>query len=83
MLFVLLMLKKKFIFLFSAYVISSDGWEQLGLYEFFKAKAQARKQKGLPHDERDFNPADDFSPSHTFTEKNEETKRRRYREFKR
>lgn len=27
------------------YVISSDGWEQLGLYEFFKAKAQAKKRK--------------------------------------
>lgn len=67
---------------FSSYVISSDGWEQLGLYEFFKAKAQAKKQKGMPPDERSYDLNNDFPGSQGFSEQKEE-KRRRYREFKR
>lgn len=77
----MLCIKINFEILSSSYVISSEGWEQLGLYEFFKAKAQAKRQKGLPED-RDFNPVNDFSCSQEFPEKKDE-KRRRYRELKR
>ncbi|XP_035222086.1 calcium homeostasis endoplasmic reticulum protein-like isoform X2 [Stegodyphus dumicola] len=64
----------------NAYVISSEGWEQLGLYEFFKAKAQAKKQKGLSNDDRDYGTSMDLPALQGFSEK--KPQRRRYREIK-
>ncbi|XP_054710989.1 calcium homeostasis endoplasmic reticulum protein-like [Uloborus diversus] len=65
----------------NAYVISSEGWEQLGLYEFFKAKTQAKKQKGLPTDERDYSCSMDLPAMKGYSEQ-PKNPRRRYREVK-
>ncbi|XP_042906574.1 calcium homeostasis endoplasmic reticulum protein isoform X1 [Parasteatoda tepidariorum] len=65
----------------NSYVISSEGWEQLGLYEFFKAKAQAKKAKGMPTDDRDYSAPMDLPPMQRYPEEPME-KRRKYREFK-
>lgn len=55
---------------------NSDGWEQLGLYEFFKAKSHIKKLKGLPCSENE------NSPENTgHNQSNNETKRHSNNEF--
>ncbi|GFX38236.1 calcium homeostasis endoplasmic reticulum protein [Trichonephila clavipes] len=65
----------------NSYIISSEGWEQLGLYEFFKAKAQAKKAKGLSNNEdRDYGTSMDLPSMQRSSEP--KIPRRRYREVK-
>ncbi|KAG8195617.1 hypothetical protein JTE90_017913 [Oedothorax gibbosus] len=73
----------------SSYVISSEGWEQLGLYEFFKAKAQAKKQKGLSSndDTKDYGTSMDLPAMQRFSEpkpqpQESQIPKRRYKEVK-
>ncbi|KAF8788399.1 calcium homeostasis endoplasmic reticulum protein-like isoform X3 [Argiope bruennichi] len=65
----------------NSYIISSDGWEQLGLYEFFKAKAAAKKAKGLSNEDKDYGTSMDL-PSVQRPPSEPKVPRRRYREFK-
>ncbi|GIY43811.1 calcium homeostasis endoplasmic reticulum protein [Caerostris extrusa] len=65
----------------SPYVISSEGWEQLGLYEFFRAKSQAKKAKEMStNEEQTYGNSTDL-PS---IQRNPEPKtpRRKYQEIK-